>query len=62
MLGERNDVPVCLAAMNVYCVPSHTEGFPDGLGEAMAMGLPCVATDVGDTAVLAGNTVILVPS
>jgi glycosyltransferase involved in cell wall biosynthesis len=62
LLGERHDVPVCLAAMDVYCMPSRTEGFPNGLGEAMAMGLPCVATDVGDTAVLVGDTAILVPS
>jgi len=61
LLGERNDVPVCLAAMDVYCMPSRTEGFPNGLGEAMAMGLPCVATNVGDTAVLTGDTAILVP-
>jgi glycosyltransferase involved in cell wall biosynthesis len=61
LLGERHDVPVCLAAMNIYCMPSRTEGFPNGLAEAMAMGLPCVATDVGDTAVLVGDTAIVVP-
>ena len=61
MLGERSDVPVCLAAMDVFCMPSRTEGFPIGLGEAMATGLPCVATNVGDTAVLTGDTAILVP-
>jgi glycosyltransferase involved in cell wall biosynthesis len=61
LLGERDDVPVCLAAMDIFCMPSRTEGFPVGLGEAMAMGLPCVATNVGDTAVLTGDTAILVP-
>ena len=59
LLGERSDVPVCLAAMDVFCMPSRTEGFPIGLGEAMAMGKPCVATDVGDTAILTGDTAIL---
>jgi glycosyltransferase involved in cell wall biosynthesis len=61
LLGERDDIPVCLAAMEIFCMPSRTEGFPNGLGEAMAMGLPCVATDVGDTSALVGDTAILVP-
>jgi glycosyltransferase involved in cell wall biosynthesis len=62
LLGERSDVPVCLAAMDIFCMPSRTEGFPLCLGEAMAMSLPCVATEVGDAALLAGDTVILVPA
>lgn len=61
LLGERNDVPACLAAMDIFCMPSRNEGFSNGLAEAMAMALPCVATDVGDTAVLVGDTAILVP-
>ena len=60
LLGERKDVAGCLAAMDVFCMPSRFETFPVALGEAMLMGLPCVATDVGDTAILTGDTVILV--
>lgn len=62
LLGERRDIPACLAAMDIYCMPSSNEGFPNSLGEAMAMGLPCVATDVGDARVLTGDTAVLVPA
>jgi glycosyltransferase involved in cell wall biosynthesis len=61
LLGERRDVPVCLAAMDIFCLHSRTEAFPLALGEAMAMGLPCVATDVGDAALMVGDTGVVVP-
>ncbi len=61
LLGERSDVATCLSGMDIFCMPSRNEGFPLCLGEAMAMALPCVATDVGDTGVLAGGAATLVP-
>lgn len=62
LLGERADPAACLDAMDVFVLSSCTEGFPNVLGEAMAMGLPCVSTDVGDSALLMGSRQWLVPA
>jgi len=48
-LGVREDVPAIIAASDILCLPSRNEGFPRVLLEAMALGKPCVATDVGGT-------------
>ncbi len=61
--GTRTDVPTLLTALDLFVLPSLWEGLPNVILEAMAVGLPVVATAVGGTPelVVDGSTGCLVP-
>ncbi|ARV62585.1 glycoside hydrolase [Nostocales cyanobacterium HT-58-2] len=62
LLGERSDMPCLIAALDIVTSASaYGEAFPLVIGEAMSCGVPCVVTDVGDSAQLVGNTGSVVP-
>jgi glycosyltransferase involved in cell wall biosynthesis len=61
LLGRRTDTAHLLAALDLFALTSDTEAFPLVLGEAMACGVPCIATDVGDAARIIDSTGRIVP-
>jgi glycosyltransferase involved in cell wall biosynthesis len=60
LLGNRADIPRITSALDVATSASISEGFANVILEAMACGVPCVVTDVGDSASIVGETGVVV--
>ncbi|MBT3702580.1 MAG: glycosyltransferase, partial [Alphaproteobacteria bacterium] len=60
--GQRRDLPDLYSALDIATLTSaYGEGFPNTIGEAMSCEVPCLGTDVGDTAKVIGDTGIVTP-
>lgn len=60
LLGRQSNIPGYLSSADIYISSSLGESFSNSIGEAMACELFCIVTDVGDSALIVGNTGIVI--
>ena len=61
-LGARQDMPAVYSALDLLVSSSATEAFSLTIAEAMSAAVPCIVTDVGDSASIVGSTGSVVPA
>ena len=61
LIDKKTNIYKYMRALDVHILSSKTESFPNVVAEAMACGTPCVVTNVGDSALITGNTGWVVP-
>ena len=61
LIDQISDMPAFYQSIDAFLMTSITEGFPNVLVEAMASGLPCISTDVGDAKYIVQDLGRIVP-
>ncbi len=62
LMGERENIHSITAGLDIATTSSSSEGFSNTLGEAMSCGVPCVVTNVGDSAKIVNGLGVVVPA